>query len=145
MAPDEHPAPHQGSATLPKGPAALRMVTMPADTNPNGDIFGGWLLAQMDLAGSIPAVERAQNRVATVAVDAMSFLAPVFVGDVVSMYADVERVGRTSIKVRVTAYAQRRRMGAVVQVTQGCFTYVAVDPDGKPKPLPPLADQTLAT
>ncbi len=115
---------------------ALRTIAMPADTNPAGDIFGGWLLAQMDLAGSVPAVERAQGRVATVGVQAMTFHKPVLVGDDVSFYADIVKVGRTSITVCVTAYARNRTSGEAVKVTQGDFTYVALGDDRKPRLVP---------
>ena len=115
---------------------ALRTIAMPADTNPAGDIFGGWLLAQMDLAGSVPAVERAHGRVATVGVQAMTFHKPVLVGDDVSFYADIVRVGRTSITVCVTAYARNRTGGDAVMVTKGDFTYVALGEDRKPRPVP---------
>jgi acyl-CoA thioesterase YciA len=110
---------------------------MPADTNPNGDIFGGWLLAQMDLAGGSIAVARAQGRVATVAVDAMEFRLPVFVGDEVSSYASVTRVGRTSITIAVEVWARRHRSGERVLVTRGLFTYVAIDEQRRPRAVPP--------
>ena len=109
---------------------------MPADTNPEGDIFGGWLLAQMDLAGSTPAFDLAQGRCATIAVDAMVFHQPVSVGDEVSLYATVIRSGRTSIRVRVEAWKRPRTLQAVTLVTEGVFTYVAIDQDRKPRPLP---------
>jgi acyl-CoA thioesterase YciA len=115
---------------------ALRTIAMPADTNPNGDIFGGWLLAQMDLAGGSVAVQRANGRVATVAVDAMEFHLPVFVGDEVSSYATVKRVGRTSIAIDVEVWARRHRSGERVLVTRGVFTYVAIDETRRPRPVP---------
>jgi len=115
---------------------ALRTIAMPADTNPNGDIFGGWLLAQMDLAGGSVAVQRANGRVATVAVDAMEFRLPVFVGDEVSSYATVKRVGRSSITVDVEVWARRHRSGERALVTRGMFTYVAIGDDRRPRPLP---------
>ena len=115
---------------------ALRMIAMPADTNPNGDIFGGWLLSQMDLAGGTVAVRRANGRVATVAVDGMQFHLPVFVGDEVSSYATIKRVGRTSIAVDVEVWACRHRTGERVKVTRGTFTYVAIGDDRKPRPIP---------
>lgn len=118
---------------------ALRTIAMPADTNPNGDIFGGWLLSQMDLAGSVVAVNRADGRVATVALDAMTFLQPVHVGDVVSCYATLQRVGRTSVTVKVETWARRRASSDEVQVTSGLFTYVAIGEDRRPRPLPPEA------
>ena len=109
---------------------------MPADANPNGDIFGGWLLSQMDLAGSVIAYERAGGRVATVAIDAMSFRLPVFIGDLVSCYASVKRVGNTSIQVEVETYVRRRESGDLVLVTDGLFTFVAIDRRGNPRPVP---------
>ena len=116
---------------------AVRTLAMPADTNPAGDIFGGWLLAQMDIAAGIVAARRARGRVATVAVDAMSFHQPVFVGDVVSCYARVLRVGRTSIRLHVEVWVERGRTGEVVKVTEGTFTCVAIGADRRPRPVPP--------
>jgi acyl-CoA thioesterase YciA len=116
---------------------ALRAIAMPADANPNGDIFGGWLLSQMDLAGGSRAVRRARGRVATVAVTGMSFHLPVFIGDEVSCYAEIVKVGRTSITVKVESWARRGLTGERVKVTEGTFTYVAIGPDRKPRPLPP--------
>ena len=115
---------------------AVRTLAMPADTNPSGDIFGGWIMAQMDIAGGIAAGQRAQGRVATVAVNAMEFHQPVFVGDLASCYADVTRVGRSSITVRVETIVRRRHTGESVKVTEGTFVYVALDADGKPRPVP---------
>jgi len=126
------------SAAPPAGrEPALRTIAMPADANPNGDIFGGWLMAQMDLAGSVEAVRRARGRVATVAVDAMSFHRPVFIGDLVSCYARLVRSGRTSLTVDVETWVERRADGAAERVTEGVFTYVALGSDGRPRPLPP--------
>ena len=110
---------------------------MPADANPNGDIFGGWGLAQMDIAGGITAGRRARGRVATVAVTAMTFHLPVYVGDVLCVYADIERVGRTSISIRLEAWALRGRHGERVRVTEGDFVFVAIDWEGRPRPVPP--------
>lgn len=115
--------------------AALRSIAMPADTNPNGDIFGGWILSQMDLAGGTHAFYEAQGRVATVAVTAMKFHKPVNVGDEVSCYCATERVGRTSITVRVETWVRRRRLTDEEQVTEGLFTFVAVGDDGQPRPV----------
>jgi acyl-CoA thioesterase YciA len=109
---------------------------MPADANPNGDIFGGWVLSQMDLAGGITAARRAQGRVATVAVTAMTFHLPVFVGDVLCVYAEISRVGRTSITVDLEAWALRGRQGERVRVTEGRFIFVALDEGGRPHPVP---------
>ncbi len=119
----------------PEGQLVGRVIAMPADTNPEGDIFGGWLLAQMDLAGSIPAFNHARGRCATVAVDAMVFHQPVFVGDEVSMYARITRVGRTSIRVHVEAWKRPRASDVISRVTEGVFTYVAIGPDRKPRAL----------
>lgn len=124
----------------PKGEPALRTVAMPADTNPNGDIFGGWLLAQMDVAGSIPAFHRARGRVATIAVDRMSFLKPVMVGDIVSFYAEVVAVGKTSMKVKIESYLTERVSGAREKVTEGLFTYVAIGEDRRPRAVPPQTE-----
>jgi acyl-CoA thioesterase YciA len=118
---------------------ALRAIAMPADANPNGDIFGGWLLSQMDLAGGSRAARRAQGRAATVAVTAMTFHLPVFVGDEVSCYAEIVKTGRTSITVKVESWARRGLTGEQVKVTEGIFTYVAIGGDHKPRPLPPEA------
>jgi acyl-CoA thioesterase YciA len=116
---------------------ALRTIAMPADANPAGDIFGGWVLSQMDLAGGVMAHRRAQGRAATVAVTGMTFHLPVFVGDEVSCYAEVVKTGRTSITVKVESWARRGVTGEQVKVTEGIFTYVAIGPDRKPRALPP--------
>jgi acyl-CoA thioesterase YciA len=109
---------------------------MPADANAAGDIFGGWVLSQMDLAGGVVATRRAKGRCATVAVDAMAFHLPVFVGDEVSCYAEIVRIGRSSIAVKVETFATRYRTGETVKVTEGLFTYVAIDESRKPRPVP---------
>ena len=112
----------------------LRVVPMPANANQSGDIFGGWIMAQVDIAGSIPAVRQAKGRVATVAVNSFQFKQPVLVGDVVSLYAEVVRVGRTSITVNVEVYAQRRpEREEVVKVTEATLTYVAIDQNRNPR------------
>ena len=116
-------------------PASLRTIAMPADTNPNGDIFGGWILSQMDLAGGTHAFYEAQGRVATVAVTAMKFHKPVSVGDEVSCYCATSRIGRTSISVRVETWVRRRHRAIDEQVTEGLFTFVAIDADGQPRPV----------
>ena len=116
---------------------AVRTLAMPGDANPSGDIFGGWVLAQMDIAAGIVAYMRAQGRVATVAIDAMSFHQPVLVGDIVSCYADVVRIGRTSIVMHVEAWAKRVRTGEEIKVTEAKFTFVAIDDDRKPRLVPP--------
>ncbi|MEM7443672.1 MAG: acyl-CoA thioesterase [Pseudomonadota bacterium] len=124
---------------------ALKTIAMPADANPNGDIFGGWLLSQMDLAGAAVAYYRAGGRIATIAVDGMSFLQPVFIGDLVSFYAQVVRVGTTSLRVRIDSYVRRRRDHSRVKVTEGVFTYVAIDDEGRPRPVPPDPDTEPAS
>jgi acyl-CoA thioesterase YciA len=116
---------------------AVRTLAMPADTNPSGDIFGGWVLAQMDIAAGTVAFARAKGRVATVALDGMAFHQPIMVGDVVSCYAQVARVGRSSITLHVEAWAKRGRTGEEIKVTEGRFTCVAIDEDRKPRPVPP--------
>ncbi len=121
----------------PHGDLMLRTRAMPADTNASGDIFGGWLLAQMDIAGGIAAERRAQGRVVTVAIDAMVFHRPVFVGDVLSAYAALRRVGTTSLAYMVEAWVQRRHDGGDEKVTDGVFTYVAIDEARRPCPVPP--------
>jgi acyl-CoA thioesterase YciA len=123
------------SDSEPKPEPAIRTVPMPADANAAGDIFGGWILSQMDIAGAVVAVERAKGRVATVAIEAMKFHRPVFVGDLVSCYADIARIGRTSITVHIETVVRRTRHEEVLTVTEGIFTYVAVDENGKPRPV----------
>ena len=116
--------------------AAIRTIAMPADTNPAGDIFGGWLMSQMDLAAGNVATRRARGRCATVAVAEMSFLDPVHVGDEVSLYARLTSTGRTSMKIFVEAWRRHRDGEAVSKVTEATFTYVALDDHGRPRPLP---------
>ena len=120
----------------PQAEPTLRAIAMPADANPHGDIFGGWLLSQMDLAAASIAFHRAAGRCATIAVDGMTFLSPVFVGDEVSLFAKVVHVGRTSLKVEVEAWRRRRDGEQAHKVTQGVFTFVAIGDDRKPRPLP---------
>ncbi len=123
---------------LPDREPALRVVPMPADANYHGDIFGGWIMSQVDIAGSIPASRRARGRVATVAVNSFVFKQPVMIGDLVSLFAEISRVGRTSVTVDVEVYAQRNPTDEVtVKVTEASLTYVAVGKDGNPRPLPP--------
>ncbi len=115
----------------------LRVVPMPADSNSSGDIFGGWVMSQVDIAGSIPAIRRARGRVATVAVNSFIFKQPVMVGDVVSLYADIVKIGRTSITVSVEVYAQRNpEKEEIVKVTEATLTYVAVDNARRPRAVP---------
>lgn len=123
----------------PRGELTVRTSAMPADTNANGDIFGGWVLSQMDQAGGIAGVERAQGRVVTIAVDAMTFIRPVKVGDVLCVYTQVESVGRTSMKIHIEAWARRFRTHSREKVTDATFTFVAIDEEGRPRPLPPEA------
>ncbi|HLS59463.1 MAG TPA: acyl-CoA thioesterase [Paracoccaceae bacterium] len=122
----------------PRGKLSLQTIAMPADTNPSGDIFGGWLMAQMDLGCSVLARGRAEGRVATVAVEAMTFHRPVRVGDVVSIHTTLEREGRTSMTIAAEVWATRQPEGRRVKVTEGRFVFVAVDGEGKPRPLPGL-------
>ena len=125
--------------SLPEGrEPVLRVVPMPADANQHGDIFGGWIMAQVDIAGGVLAARHARGRVATVAVNSFQFKQPVFIGDVLSFYADVVRVGNTSITVNVEVYAQRNPTDIeTVKVTEATLTYVAVGPDRKPRPVAP--------
>jgi len=126
------------SVSLPAKEPALRVVPMPADANYHGDIFGGWIMSQVDIAGSIPASRRARGRIATVAVNSFVFRQPVMIGDLVSFYADITHVGRTSITVAVEVYAQRNPTDVVcVKVTEASLTYVATGPDRRPRELPP--------
>ncbi|MCZ8042072.1 MAG: acyl-CoA thioesterase [Beijerinckiaceae bacterium] len=120
----------------PRGNLTVRINAMPADTNANGDIFGGWVMSRMDAAGGIAGVDRAQGRVVTIAVDAMSFIRPVKVGDVLSVYTEVESVGRTSMKIHVEAWARRFRTMIHEKVTDATFTFVAIDEEGRPRPVP---------
>jgi acyl-CoA thioesterase YciA len=112
---------------------------MPADANPAGDIFGGWVLSQMDISGGLCAEMRAAGRVVTVAVEAMSFLKPVYIGDVLCVYTRLAREGHSSFAVDVEAWALRGRIGERVKVTEGIFTFVAIDGNGRPRPLPGVA------
>ncbi len=124
-------------ADEPRGELTVRTIAMPADTNANGDIFGGWVLSQMDQAGGIAGVERARGRVVTIAVEAMTFIRPVRVGDVLCVYTDIESVGRTSMKVHIEAWARRFQSDLREKVTDATFTFVAIDDDGRPRPIPP--------
>jgi acyl-CoA thioesterase YciA len=136
-------------ATLPGLPVGkmpeLRMLPMPSDANVYGDVFGGWIMSQVDIAGSLPATRRANGRVATIAVNSFVFKNPVFVGDLLSFYAEIVKVGNTSVTVYVEVYAERNRLQAdTVKVTEATLTYVATGPDRKPRQLPPL-DTLLAS
>jgi acyl-CoA thioesterase YciA len=125
-----------GSEPAPKRQPAVRTIAMPADTNPAGDIFGGWLMAQMDLAAGNAAARRARGRCATIAVDGMVFHSPVRVGEEVTVYADLLAVGRTSMKFRVEAWRRSRDGDESTQVTEAVFTFVALDSGGRPRPVP---------
>jgi acyl-CoA thioesterase YciA len=120
----------------PRGTLTLRMIAMPADTNANGDIFGGWVMARMDQAGGIAGVERTRGRVVTVKVDSMTFLKPMKVGDVLCVYTEIGAIGRTSMKIHIEAWAQRFMTTAMELVTDADFTFVAVDDAGRPRPVP---------
>ena len=119
----------------PHGELVIRTIAMPADTNANGDIFGGWLMSQMDLGAAIVAKDLSRSRVTTVAVDGMVFLNPVYVGDIVNCYATLVKVGRTSMKIDVEAWVQRGKDGTRLRVTEGIFTYVSIDESGRPQPV----------
>jgi acyl-CoA thioesterase YciA len=125
--------PADAAEVLPDTEPAIRTIAMPADTNPHGDIFGGWLLCQMDLAGGNVAVRRTGGRVVTVAITAMTFHRPVCVGDEVSCYGNVEKVGHTSITIKVESWARRGTGLTPIKVTEGLFTYVRVGSDGRPQ------------
>jgi len=129
-----------GLVTLPEGKdPVLRVVPMPADANQHGDIFGGWIMSQVDIAGGVFAARHARGRVATVAVNSFVFKQPVFIGDVLSFYANIVRVGNTSITVNVEVYAQRNPEDVeIVKVTEATLTYVATDRNRKPRPVPQL-------
>jgi acyl-CoA thioesterase YciA len=128
---------HTEVLTLPHRAPTLRVVPMPADLNQNGDVFGGWVMAQVDVAGAIPAMRRARGRVATVSVNSFQFKQPVSVGDIVSFYAEIVRVGKTSITVRVEVFAERNYAAPIiVRVTQAELTYVAIDENGNKRSLP---------
>jgi len=119
-----------------KGELAIRTLAMPADTNPSGDIFGGWLISQMDIAGGITARAKAHGRVATIAVTGFTFHKPVLVGDVVCCYADIQKIGRTSITIGVEAWVLRQLDSEdLIKVTEGVFTYVAIDDKENPRPI----------
>ena len=122
--------------TQPRGEPILRVVPRPGDINANGHIFGGWVLSQMDIAAGIVASRRAQGPVATVAIEAMEFIAPILLHDIISVYARIERTGRTSMGIRIEVVAARDRGTKQVKVTEGLFTFVALDDEAHPRPLP---------
>ena len=128
----------ESAVTLPNREPALRVVPLPADVNQYGDVFGGWVMSQVDIAGGVVAARRARGRVATVAVNSFTFKEPVLIGDVVSLYAAISRIGRTSITVDVEVFAQRNPTDIIcVKVTEAVLTYVAVGADRRPRELPP--------
>lgn len=133
-------------ARLPEGKMPqLRVMPMPSDANVYGDVFGGWIMAQVDIAGSLPAMRRANGRVATVAVNSFVFRQPVFVGDLLSFYAEIVKVGNTSITVNVEVYAERNRLqNETVKVTEATLTYVATDEQRRRRPVPPLIQEATA-
>jgi acyl-CoA thioesterase YciA len=120
----------------PRGELTVRISAMPADTNANGDIFGGWVLSRMDQAGGMAAVERAKGRAVTIAVEGMTFIRPVKVGDVLEVFTDVESIGRTSMKIHIEAWVKRFQTHTDEKVTDATFTFVAIDENGKPRPIP---------
>jgi len=122
-------------STSPKGELSIRTLAMPADTNPNGDIFGGWVLSQMDIAGGIVSKRIAGTKTVTVSVEAMQFYLPVLVGDVLCCYVDLVKIGRTSITVGIEAWVNREYNTQRVKVTEGTFTYVAIDATRRPTPI----------
>ena len=125
-------------SSLPDGAPTLRVMPMPTDANIHGDVFGGWIMSQVDIAGAIPATRRAQGRVATISVNAFTFKQPVFVGDLLSFYTEIIKTGRTSITVSVEVYAERKRLQLeTVKVTEATLTYVATDDERRSRPLPP--------
>lgn len=131
-------AEHHPETTLPQREPTLRVVAMPSDANYSGDIFGGWLMGMVDVAGSVPALHRAKGRVATVAVNSFVFKQPILVGDLVSFYTRIAKVGNTSITVDVEVYVQRDPAEPVcAKVTEATLTYVAVGDDRRPRPVPP--------
>lgn len=140
MTSTENTTPSTERVRLPEGKMpTLRVMPAPSDANVYGDVFGGWIMAQVDVAGSLPATRRANGRVATIAVNSFVFKQPVFVGDLLSFYAEITREGRTSITVCVEVYAERNRLQSnVVKVTEATLTYVATGADRKPRELPPI-------
>lgn len=135
---DERDATEAQRETPPDQIPVVRTIAMPADTNPAGDIFGGWLMSQMDLAAGNVAARRAQGRCATIAVDALSFVSPVHIGDEVSLYARLVETGRSSMKIQVEAWRRPRHSEEVQKVTEATFTFVALGDDGKSRPLPTI-------
>jgi acyl-CoA thioesterase YciA len=141
LIPDPPPDPAADRTGPPNADPAIRIIAMPTDTNPSGDIFGGWLMSMMDMAGGSIAYQRAGGRVATVAVDKIEFHRPVAVGDVVSCFGEVVRVGNTSLTVQVSAWVQARHGGPEIKVTEGLFTFVALDEKRNPRPVDQRLDR----
>jgi acyl-CoA thioesterase YciA len=135
------PVSAQESSSLPPGIVGriptLRTFSMPADSNANGDIFGGWILSQMDLAGGARAYEFVGDRVVTVGIEAMTFHKPVYIGDEVSFYTEISSVGRTSVTIKIESWARRRKTREYAKVTEGLFTFVHIDENRMPAPIPP--------
>ena len=129
-----------GPETRPTGEPAIRTIAMPSDTNPAGDIFGGWLMSQMDLAAGNAAARYARGRCATIAVDGITFLSPVRVGDEITVWAELLAVGRTSMRFKVSAWRRARDSDRTTKVTEAVFTFVALDSEGRPRPVPRSAD-----
>ena len=127
--------PQEQIELMDRGDPVIRTVPMPSDLNANGDVFGGWVLSQMDVAGAIVAARRAHGRIVTVSINAMTFHQPIRVGDIVSIYAKVVRVGRTSLTVDMETIVERRLEAGEIKVTEGRFIYVAIDEQGKPRPV----------
>jgi acyl-CoA thioesterase YciA len=135
---DDRRRPATTDSRQPRGELAIRTLAMPKDANHNGDVFGGWVLAQMDIAGGITASQRSRGRVATVAVEAMTFHRPIWIGDIVCCYADIKRIGRTSMTIGIETWVVHRGEQDRSLVTEGTFTYVAIDDGKRPRPVPPL-------
>ncbi len=131
------------TSTMPDIMPTIRTTAMPADTNPNGDIFGGWLMSQMDLAAGSVATRRARGRAATVAVEAMSFISPVAVGDEVSLFAKIVKEGRSSLRIEVEAWRRARASELTMKVTEAVFTFVSIDEEGRPRALPSVDGSVL--
>jgi len=130
----------QHAVERPKGIAVIRAVPQPSDLNVNGNVFGGWILSQMDIAGGVIASRRSRGSVATVAVEKMTFHCPIEVGDSISIYGEIERVGTTSITIKLDVMAERGHDVKMFRVTEGRYIFVAVDSDGNPRPVDPRAD-----
>ena len=133
------PVAASAAGRTPQGTLTLQTVPMPADTNSGGDVFGGWVVSQMDIAAGTTAMDRAQGRCATVAIEALRFHAPVLVGDLFSVYSQITRTGRTSITMHIEAWVRRQRTGERMLVTEGDFTFVSISASGVTRPLPPEA------